>query len=234
MKCAAIDALGSYISSIEPKHVKHFTDLLPILLQQTVELLNKDLDSGVEALEVIADLAGTESKFFRKDFELFFKTMEQIILSKSYGSNVHNIALEALMGLLEKLYSCIRNSEDMKRRLVELIFLKMIDIDSEVDSDWEKPAEGFIECIEDDDDFHQTNTGMGYISELISNVGDKEMIPIISTVIQQMLEQQDWRYVYSAIMALSSVGDYIKDVAEVSPITITVLKFMKYPNPKVR
>lgn len=60
--------------------------------------------------------------------------------------------------------------------------------------------------MEDDDDFETTRFGMSAIDRLIFAVGEEEMLPILSETIQKMLNQEDWRYKYTAVMALSQIG----------------------------
>jgi hypothetical protein len=50
---------------------------------------------------------------------------------------------------------------------------------------------------------------MGAIDRIIFSVGDKEVLPLISEAIQELLKHGDWRYQYTAIMALSQIGEYI-------------------------
>ena len=50
---------------------------------------------------------------------------------------------------------------------------------------------------------------MGATDRLIASVGEEELLPVLSGTIQQMLQQNDWRYKYTAVMALSQIGEYI-------------------------
>lgn len=47
---------------------------------------------------------------------------------------------------------------------------------------------------------------MGAIDRIIYAVGDKEVLPILSEGIKNLLSNPDWRYQYTAVMALSQVG----------------------------
>lgn len=87
-----------------------------------------------------------------------------------------------------------------------MIFIHMIEINPEVSEEWKKPEEGYTDDMEDDEDFETTKFGMGAIDRIIFSVGDKEVLPILSEAIKHLLENQDWRYQYTAVMALSQVG----------------------------
>lgn len=47
---------------------------------------------------------------------------------------------------------------------------------------------------------------MGAIDRIIYAIGDKEVLPILSNGIKNLLAQNDWRQKYTAIMALSQIG----------------------------
>lgn len=64
----------------------------------------------------------------------------------------------------------------------------MIEIDKEVKEEWKSPPEGFNEDIEEDEDFETTRYGMHSIDRLISSIGEKELLPVLSQTVQLLLE----------------------------------------------
>lgn len=64
-----------------------------------------------------------------------------------------------------------------------MIFFHMIQISNEVSEEWKKPAEGFNDDIEQDDDCETTRFGMSSIDRLIESIGEKEMLPILSGLV---------------------------------------------------
>jgi importin-5 len=60
---------------------------------------------------------------------------------------------EAIISLLERIPNVIKNKTDTLAKLIEMIFICMIQIDKELDDAWIKPPEGFNEDIEEDEDF---------------------------------------------------------------------------------
>lgn len=64
-----------------------------------------------------------------------------------------------------------------------MIFFHMIQISEEVTEEWKKPAEGFNDDIEQDDDAETTRFGMSSIDRLIDCIGQKEMLPILSATV---------------------------------------------------
>lgn len=102
--------------------------------------------------------------------------------------------------------------------MIEMVFVHMIEIDNNVTEEWKKPIEGYNDDMEDDEDFETTKFGMGAIDRIIFSVGDKEVLPILSESIKHLLENHDWRYKYTAVMALSQVGEYIEDATQIVSI----------------
>lgn len=75
IKVAAIEALGSFISILEPKECRLFEDLITPLINTTVNLVERNEDGGDTALSVLSDIAEVESKFLKKNFEELFRAM---------------------------------------------------------------------------------------------------------------------------------------------------------------
>jgi importin-5 len=88
--------------------------------------------------------------------------------------------------------------------------------------------------MEDDEDFETTRFGMGAIDRLIYTIGEEEMLPILSATIELMLGNNDWRYKYTAVMALSQIGEYIEDVDKISSVLHMIVGFIKHENPMMR
>lgn len=61
-----------------------------------------------------------------------------------------------------------------------MVFSHMVDIEQEVDPAWEKPIEGFNEDVEEDDELEIVRYGTNAIDRLISSIGEKDMLPVLS------------------------------------------------------
>ena len=88
--------------------------------------------------------------------------------------------------------------------------------------------------MDDDDDYETTKFGMNAIDRVIYSVGDKEVLPILSEAIKGLLTQPDWRYQYTAVMALSQIGEYIEDVSHISSIIEMIGGYLGSDNPMLR
>lgn len=60
------------------------------------------------------------------------------------------------------------------------------------------------------------------------------MLPILSSTIEKLLQNNDWRYKYTAVMALSQIGQYIEDVEKISSVLGMIMSFLKHENPMMR
>lgn len=235
VKLAAVEAFGSYVEIMEPKHTKKFQELIHQLLETVYALLIEDDAVGEDALTVVSDIIDSEPKFFKKYFNELFLAMYKIVFEKKIeDSGVKRMATESLVTYIERLPKSIRDQKDKLKTLLEMIFFHMIDIDQDVDEDWKKPEEGFNEDFEEDPDFEVVRFGMNSIDRLISSVGDQEMLPTLSASVQTMLSQGDWRYQHAALMALSQVGEYIEEIDEIKPIMQVVMNYISNINPKLR
>lgn len=63
-----------------------------------------------------------------------------------------------------------------------MIFFHMVEIDLEVNEEWERPKEGFTDNQEDPDD-EALKFGVSSIDRLISGIGEKIMLPTLSSLV---------------------------------------------------
>ena len=75
-----------------------------------------------------------------------------------------------------------------------MIFLQMVEIDDTIEQSWSFPAEGYNDDIEEDSDLEMVRFGMSAIDRLISAIGQKVLLPVLSQIVQQSLLHSDWRY----------------------------------------
>jgi len=61
-----------------------------------------------------------------------------------------------------------------------MIFLQMVEIDDTIEQSWSFPAEGYNDDIEEDSDLEMVRFGMSAIDRLISAIGQKVLLPVLS------------------------------------------------------
>ena len=84
----------------------------------------------------------------------------------------------------------------------------MVDIEETISPSWERPEEGFNADMENDSDYEAVLFGTSSIDKLIASIGEKYVLPVLSVLVQTMMEKTDWRCKHSGIMALSQVYFY--------------------------
>lgn len=97
------------------------------------------------------------------------------------------IGTESIIQLAEKQPKLFKKDNNAYiTSLVEMIFYHMIQINENVEEQWMRPAEGFNDDIEQDEDLETMRFGMSSIDRLIDCLGEKIMLPILSGVVQQL------------------------------------------------
>ncbi|CAD8204866.1 unnamed protein product [Paramecium octaurelia] len=234
IKTATIQAIGNYVTTSEPKQYRAFQDLIPNLMQSALSVTIADQTLGEDIMETFSEIVDAEPKFFRKQINVFFNGIAAIFRESQIEQGLKRIGTETLISLAEKFPRVFKQDKQYLSQLVEMIFFHMIQISQTVTEEWMKPAEGFNDDIQQDEDCETTRFGMSSIDRLIESIGDKEMLPVLSPIVNQLLQHQDWRYKYAAILALSQVGEYIEEVAEVKPIIDLVSPMLSDSNPMIR
>lgn len=189
---------------LDPKQAKEFQPLVPLMLESFYAQITQNQDDAQEILVVFTDIAETEPKFFKEHFEYLFSTIWKVNMEhEDVETELKHMGTETIISLIQRLPQIVRKNSAYISRLIEMIFKHMIEIDDEITNEWKKPAEGFNEDLEEDADFETTRFGMNAIDRIIDSVGDSETLPILSATVEKLLQHSDWRYNFSAIMALS-------------------------------
>jgi len=70
----------------------------------------------------------------------------------------------------------------------------MVEIDTDITQEWNHPPEGYNDDIQEDADLEVVRFGMSAVDRLISAIGQKVMLPVLSQIVQISLSHSDWRY----------------------------------------
>ena len=63
-------------------------------------------------------------------------------VKKMEVEGIRQLAIEIIVTILERLPKLIRDNDQFIREVLEMIFTYMVEIDANVDAEWEKPKEG--------------------------------------------------------------------------------------------
>ena len=128
---------------------------------------------------------------------------------------------------MERVPSIVKKDQELLRQIIETIFRLMVDIEPEIDQEWLKPKEGFNDAGQADEVEDNVNFGKSSIDKIISAVGEEKCLPLLSGLVEQMIQNQDdWRYKNAALMAFSQVGEYIEDVKGIAAMVPQVLEHL--------
>lgn len=64
-----------------------------------------------------------------------------------------------------------------------MIFLQMVDIDETIAQEWNSPPEGYNDDIQEDSDLEMVRFGMSAVDRLISAIGQKVLLPVLSQIV---------------------------------------------------
>ncbi|CAD8128052.1 unnamed protein product [Paramecium sonneborni] len=234
IKSSTMHALGNYIKYSLPVQYNNFQDLISNMMKSALEITIQDLSLGEGIMEVFSDIVDSKPKFFRKQFNIFFNGIQVIFRESQIENGVKRIGTETLLSMVEKFPRLFKFEKLYLIQVVEMIFFHMIQISSTITDEWKRPPEGFNDDIEQDEDCETTRFGMSSIDRLIESLGKQEMLPVLNPIVSELLKHQDWRYKNAAIMALSQVGEYIEDVADIKPTIELILPMLNDSNSMIR
>lgn len=233
---ASIETLCAFLKGVESKHCKPFAELLPIVFNNLTLFVEKDEDMAIDTFAELEDLVQVEPKVFRKYIREYFNTIKSVVESKDVGiSALKDTGLKSLTILAQRIPVIFKDNNTLLRELFEVYFTHMISSSEEPDDEWLTPPEGFVENNADESSSDATvKFVMSLINEVIEVLEEEQSLPILSGLVLQMVKVDNWKYQYSALMALSQVGEYVDDVAEIDPIIKIIIQFLESQHPKVR
>jgi len=234
VKTAAVDALTSYLKTAGFNDCKPFIGFIPVVISNTLEIIDKDEELGAEALANVSDVVEGEPKIFRKYWKEMFG-MCKAIVQKDVSSGLKEGALECLAMVCESNANAIVKNTDFIKEIFLTVFSYMVMSAEDADEEWISPPEGYSE-VGDEVNSHDfpITFSIELIDRFIEGLDQTVTLPILSELLVEMVKTPDWRYKFAALMALSQVGEYIDDITELDPIMEFVIEFTHNEHPKVR
>ncbi|KAJ3584175.1 hypothetical protein NHX12_014671 [Muraenolepis orangiensis] len=220
IRTLAARAAASFILSNEGNTplLKHFSDLLPGILQVVNESCYQADDSVLKSLVEIAD---TAPKYLRPNLELCSDT--------NLNNMQRQLALEVIVTLSETAAAMLRKHTAIVAQSVPQMLAMMVDL--EEDEEWTLSDE-----LEEDDFDSNAVAGESALDRIACGLGGKIVLPMIKQHIMQMLQNPDWKFRHAGLMALSAIGEGCHQQMEaiLNEIVCFVLLFCADPHPRVR
>ncbi|XP_011878216.1 PREDICTED: importin-5 [Vollenhovia emeryi] len=226
----AVRAIGAFITlhDKEENIHKHFSELVPALVQVTAQSIEKQDDDAL--LKVLIDLAETTPKFLRGQLDNVMQMCMNVFSNEEMLDSWRQLALEVLVTLAETAPAMVRKVGDTYIVPLVPLVLKMM-TDLEEDEKW-----SFSDEIIEEDNDSNTVVAESALDRLACGLGGKTMLPQIVLNIPTMLNNTDWKYRHAALMAISAVGEGCHKQMEVllPQIMDGVIQYLQDPHPRVR
>lgn len=86
-----------------------------------------------------------EPKYFRKDFQCVFETIQKIYSTKDTETVKNSqLALKIIASMMERLPKIFKDNHKYTKEYLEMIFAKMIETTEDATAEWINPKEGDI------------------------------------------------------------------------------------------
>ncbi|KAJ8393859.1 hypothetical protein AAFF_G00055880 [Aldrovandia affinis] len=227
IRTLAARAAASFVLSNETNTVllKHFSDLLPGILQAVNESCYQGDDSVLKSLVEIAD---TAPKYLRPNLEATLQLSLKLCADTSLTNMQRQLALEVIVTLSETAAAMLRKHTNIVAQSVPQMLAMMVDL--EEDEEW-----AMADDLEDDDFDSNAVAGESALDRIACGLGGKIVLPMIKQHIMQMLQNPDWKYRHAGLMALSAIGEGCHQQMEaiLNEIVSFVLLFCQDPHPRV-
>ena len=235
---SCLECLSSLIQTVKAKDLRIYKQLGENILRTCLKILNtKDEEDLQACLGYIYDICEIEPSFLKPRFDDMMVVMTQVRASTNDpNSALKTESVECLLFQIERYPKLAKENLGRLTKLVELIFLNMMEIEDMVPEDWCSPADGFNDDFEDDDDQKIIKVGMDFIDRLMICLGNDIMLKMMNDCVASLFAQSNWKMHHAAIMAMSQIGEYLIDKVgtEVVSILNLVSQFSTHQNPRIR
>lgn len=196
-----------------------------------------DEDTLENCLVELKGVSSAEPKFFVLKFNELCTNFEKIMSKKDYEKKtIRILPVELISMIIVRLKTVFQNKMVIVKRVVELFYQVMIDINEEVDDEWLNPEDG-TRIEEEEFSTDPAHVCSKVIDNFIRELGASKMLPIVKSLISirsNVAETQDWRITHANLMIIALLGEYIDNIYEVEPWAQQAIKNYYDEHPKVR
>lgn len=238
VKISCLECMTSLIQTLKATDVRPFKPLVVKILECVVQILQtKDEDDLQACIGFLYDICEMEPAFVKPKFDELLVIMAQV---RSFSNDPNNAlkteSVECLVFLLERYPKIVKENPQKLQKVIELIFLNMMEIEDEVPTEWCSPPDGFNDDFEDDDDQKIMKIGMDFIDRLMIAVGNDIMLKMMNECVTSLFSQSNWKMHHAAIMAMSQLGEYMVEKLNTDVLSIMQLisSYTQNQNPRIR
>ena len=238
VQAGAVEALASFLSTVDNQEIQEFNDLLRPLLLAVFHLIEQNASEAKTAAESLVTIAETEPKFYCESVDILLEFMQKVF-SLQTDSGVKSLILETVVHTVGRKPKLLLLSTDRCVKVLEAVFSLMCSVEPTVDPGWLHPPEGFQDRdieLEDAEDIDYAKTGRRLVVRLLETVGEGCLLPLVLQAVRHLLEDSvDWRKKYTALLTLSQLGPFIAEPEKVTAL-IPILQSHSIPSlhPKIK
>ncbi|TPX30988.1 hypothetical protein SmJEL517_g05575 [Synchytrium microbalum] len=230
VQMTAFKAYVSYLLDTNAESRQAASSLIPTALSAMHSALEAKAETQVmESLSYFIDLAEFYPKTLRPVMPRLVPYMIQIMSTTTLEAGTRHTALELLLTLAESASAMMRKQDSFAKTIIPQLLEWMADVDD--DQEWYTTTD-----LEDMDNEDFCMVGEQAMDRLARCIGGKTVVPITFSLIPKMISSPEWQKRYSALMAISSIGEgCIKIIEpELANVLSLVAPYIRDPHPRVR
>lgn len=234
VRIAACTAFVSYFRDSSKNEWQILLHMLPDLLNSLPKFLENGQDLALASvLESLMDLVEIAPKIFKNMFPTMVEFCSTVIKNTDQDSATRLAALELLTTFAEVSPVMCKQTPSYTSTmvLVNLTLLTEISIDDEEASEWNN--DGGLDEGEDEVEYDAARQSLDRVS---LKLGGQALAPPLFQFLPSMLQSENWREVFAALMALSSAAEGCVDVltAEIPRLLDMVLPTLNHRHSRVQ
>ena len=236
MKVSASNFISELIAYCDKEDLKEFKPLLINILQSILEAFTNNKEEYLkDLLQTLIEMCSVEPKLFKPLFQDLFPLCKQIIEKKDFDDEkIRELAFEVIINLIEEQPEIMKKRKEDLKILFDMIYKYSLEMNKEIESSWYNPK---VNNYEEIDIIEEENVqfSQGLVERLVESLGLNETQSLLTELINNLINQNDWVFKYIGLFSFSSLSSY--DEIDLSTIEIAfpvIFDLTKFEHPKVK
>ena len=236
MKVSASNFISELIAYCDKEDLKEFKPLLINILQSILEAFTNNKEEYLkDLLQTLIEMCSVEPKLFKPLFQDLFPLCKQIIEKKDFDDEkIRELAFEVILNLIEEQPEIMKKRKEDLKILFDMIYKYSLEMNKEIESSWYNPKGNNYEEIEIIEE-ENVQFSQGLVERLVESLGLNETQSLLTELINNLINQNDWVFKYIGLFSFSSLSSY--DEIDLSTIEIAfpvIFDLTKFEHPKVK
>ncbi|QLG72948.1 hypothetical protein HG535_0E00320 [Zygotorulaspora mrakii] len=234
VKIAAVTAFVGYFKQLSKSHWSKLGVLLPSLLNSLPKFLDDGKDEALAAVfESLIELVELAPKLFKDMFDQILQFIDILIKNKDLETPARTTALELLTVFSENSPLMCKSNQNYAQSVIAdtLLMMTEVSIDDDEASGWRESDDA-----EEDEEEVAYDHARQSLDRVSLKLGGKYLAVPLFQYLQEMINSNEWRERFAALMALSSAAEGCRDVlvGEIPKILDMVLPLINDPHARVQ